>query len=69
MKSFELLCMLVLGGMGSIFGAVAGTIVLSTIPEFLRFASEYRMVTYGIILIVMMIFRPQGLFGKIKVNV
>jgi len=40
MKSFELLCMLVLGGMGSIFGAVAGTIVLSTIPEFLRFASE-----------------------------
>ncbi|MCA1980392.1 MAG: branched-chain amino acid ABC transporter permease [Calditerrivibrio sp.] len=69
MKSIEQLCMLVLGGMGSIFGAVAGTIVLSTIPEFLRFASEYRMLTYGIVLILMMIFRPQGLFGKIKVNV
>lgn len=69
MKSIEQLCMLVLGGMGSIFGAVIGTIVLSTIPEFLRFASEYRMLTYGVVLIIMMIFRPQGLFGKIKVNV
>lgn len=69
MKSIEQLCMLVLGGMGSIVGAVFGSIVLSTIPEILRFASEYRMVTYGIVLILMMIFRPQGLFGKIKVNV
>lgn len=69
MKSIEQLCMLVLGGMGSIVGAVFGSIVLSTIPELLRFASEYRMVTYGIVLILMMIFRPQGLFGKIKVNV
>jgi len=56
--------MLVLGGMGSIFGAVAGTIVLSTIPEFLRFASEYRMVTYGIILIVMMISDLRGCLEK-----
>lgn len=69
MKSIEQLCMLVLGGMGSIVGAVFGSVVLSTIPELLRFASEYRMVTYGIVLIIMMIFRPQGLFGKIKVNV
>jgi len=69
MKSIEQLCMLVLGGMGSITGAVIGSIVLSTVPEILRFASEYRMVTYGIVLIVMMVFRPQGLFGKIKVNV
>lgn len=69
MKSIEQLCMLVLGGMGSIVGAVFGSVVLSTIPELLRFASEYRMVTYGIVLILMMIFRPQGLFGKIKVNV
>ncbi|MGA1861601.1 branched-chain amino acid ABC transporter permease [Deferribacter thermophilus] len=69
MKSIEQLCMIVLGGMGSITGAAAGAVVLSTVPELLRFASEYRMVTYGIVLIVMMIFRPQGLFGKIRVNV
>lgn len=69
MKSIEQLCMIVLGGMGSITGAAAGAVVLSTVPELLRFASEYRMVTYGVVLIVMMIFRPQGLFGKIRVNV
>ncbi len=69
MKSIELLCMLVLGGMGSLLGVVAGTITLTAIPEILRFASEYRMVTYGVVLIFMMVFRPQGLFGKIRVNV
>lgn len=69
MKSIELLCMLVLGGMGSLVGVVAGTIALTAIPEVLRFVSEYRLVTYGVVLIFMMVFRPQGLFGKIKVNI
>lgn len=69
MKSIELLCMLVLGGMGSLVGVVAGTVTLTAIPEILRFASEYRMITYGVVLIFMMVFRPQGLFGKIRVNV
>lgn len=68
MRSIELLCMLVLGGMGSILGVVVGTSVLTAAPEFLRFLSEYRMVMYGIVLIFMMVFRPRGLFGKIKVN-
>ncbi|MDR2885043.1 MAG: branched-chain amino acid ABC transporter permease [Deferribacteraceae bacterium] len=68
MKSVEQLCMLVLGGMGSIVGVVAGSIILTSIPELLRFASEYRMVMYGIVLIMIMAFRPQGLFGNIKVN-
>lgn len=69
MRSIELLCMLVLGGMGSIVGVVAGTTVLTAIPEILRFASEYRMIMYGIVLIFMMVFRPRGLFGNIRVNV
>lgn len=69
MKSIELLCMLVLGGMGSLVGVVAGTLALTAIPEVLRFVSEYRLVTYGVVLIFMMVFRPQGLFGKIKVNI
>jgi branched-chain amino acid transport system permease protein len=69
MKSIEQLCMLVLGGMGSLVGVVAGTVTLSVLPELLRDFDKYRMVTYGIVLILLMIFRPQGLFGKIKVNV
>ncbi|MDR0454802.1 MAG: branched-chain amino acid ABC transporter permease [Deferribacteraceae bacterium] len=68
MRSFEELCMLVLGGMGSIAGVIAGAVILTSIPEVLRFASEYRMIMYGIALIMIMVFRPQGLFGKIKVN-
>ncbi len=68
MRSIEELCMLVLGGMGSIVGVVAGVVILTSIPELLRFASEYRMIMYGIVLIMIMVFRPQGLFGNIKVN-
>ena len=69
MKSIEQLCMLVLGGMGSLVGVVAGTVTLSVLPELLRDFDKYRMIAYGIVLILLMIFRPQGLFGKIKVNV
>ena len=69
MRSIEMLCMLVLGGMGSIVGVIAGTTVLTAIPELLRFAQEYRMIMYGIVLIFMMVFRPKGLFGSIRVNV
>lgn len=68
-RSIEMLCMLVLGGMGSIVGVITGTTVLTAIPELLRFAQEYRMVMYGIVLIFMMVFRPRGLFGTIRVNV
>ena len=68
MRSVEQLCMLVLGGMGSLVGAIVGTGLLTSIPEVLRFASEYRMLTYGIVLVLIMVFRPQGLFGKIRVN-
>lgn len=68
-RSIEVLCMLVLGGMGSIVGVVAGTTILTAIPEVLRFAAEYRMIMYGVVLIIMMVFRPKGLFGNIRVNV
>ncbi len=69
MRSIEMLCMLVLGGMGSIVGVIAGTVVLTSIPEILREIQDYRMIMYGIVLILMMVFRPRGLFGKIRVNV
>ncbi len=70
MKSIEVVVMLVLGGLGSMSGAVVGAIVLTVLPESLRdFETEIglpgiRMVIYSLILILMMIFRPQGIFGQ-----
>ena len=64
-KSFELLNFVVLGGLGSIPGAILGTTVLSLAPEFLRFVREYRMLIYGALMVIMMIFRPYGLLGGI----
>jgi branched-chain amino acid transport system permease protein len=66
MKSIEYLNMVVLGGLGSIPGTIVGSIVLTAAPEVLRFMSDYRMLVYGILLVVMMIFRPNGLIGKIN---
>ena len=62
-KSFDVVIMVVLGGMGSISGVMLAAIVLTVMPEALRAFSEYRMVVYALLLIVMMILRPQGLFG------
>ncbi len=62
-KSVEVVVMVVLGGMGSITGAVVAAIVLTLLPEVLRPVKDYRMVIYSLMLIVLMITRPQGLFG------
>jgi branched-chain amino acid transport system permease protein len=62
-KSFDLVIMVVLGGMGSVSGSVLAAILLTILPEGLRFVAEYRMIIYSLALIVMMIVRPQGLFG------
>ncbi len=63
MKSVDILVMVVLGGMGSMTGSVVAAAVFTWLPEALRSFDEYRMVAYAVLLIVMMIFRPQGLFG------
>ena len=63
-KSTDYVIMVVLGGMGSMTGSIITAIVLSVLPEMLRAFSDYRMLLYSIILIVMMIFRPTGLFGN-----
>jgi branched-chain amino acid transport system permease protein len=62
-KSFEVVIMVVLGGMGSISGTTLAAIVLTVLPELLREFSEYRMIAYALLLIGMMLLRPQGLFG------
>ncbi len=63
MKSIEILVMVVLGGMGSMVGSVLSATVLTAVPEMLRAFSEYRMIVYSLLLIVVMIFKPSGLMG------
>ena len=64
MKSVEILVMVVLGGMGSMLGSVISATVLTILPEALRAFATYRMVVYAVVLIIVMIFRPQGLLGS-----
>jgi len=66
LKSIDMLSMIVLGGLGSIPGAVFGASLLSAAPEFLRFMSQYRMLVYGALLVFLMVFRPNGLLGGIN---
>jgi branched-chain amino acid transport system permease protein len=65
LKSIDMLSMIVLGGLGSIPGAVFGASLLSAAPEFLRFMSQYRMLVYGALLVFLMVFRPNGLLGGV----
>jgi branched-chain amino acid transport system permease protein len=62
-KSIDLVIMVVLGGMGSISGVVMAAAILTVLPELFRSFSEYRMPIYALALIIVMIVRPQGLFG------
>jgi branched-chain amino acid transport system permease protein len=62
-KSFDIVIMVVLGGMGSVSGAILAAIVLTLLPEALRSFSEFRMPIYALALILMMILRPKGILG------
>ena len=62
-KSIDILVMVVLGGMGSITGSVLSAIGLTALPEVLRSFSDYRMLIYSVVLIIVMIFKPSGLLG------
>lgn len=61
LKSFDIVVIVILGGMGSTAGVVVAAIVLTVMNEFLRDAEQYRMIVFSLLLIVMMIARPQGL--------
>jgi len=61
LKSVDVVVMVILGGMGSTLGVVLAAIVLTVLNEFLRDAEQYRMIVFSLLLIVMMIVRPQGL--------
>ncbi|HEV8431876.1 MAG TPA: branched-chain amino acid ABC transporter permease [Thermoanaerobaculia bacterium] len=70
-KSFEVVAMVVLGGLGSISGSIVAAIILTFLPEGLRSVKDYipggkdpRMVIYSLMLITLMLTRPQGIFGR-----
>ena len=76
-KGFSLidfiLAIIILGGLASLRGSVIGALFLILLPEILRFvgfptdvAAQMRQVTYGLILVLLMLHRPQGLFGEYK---
>lgn len=62
-KSTDYLVFLYAGGMSSISGSIVSALVLTALPEFLRFLASWRMVLYGLLLIVLMLKMPNGLFG------
>jgi branched-chain amino acid transport system permease protein len=61
LESAFLLAAIVLGGMGTVLGVLVGATLLKLLPEKLRFVSEYRLLIFGMLLILMMRFRPEGL--------
>ena len=61
-KSIEIVVMVILGGMGNLPGVILAAILLTVLPEVLRPVAEYRAMLYALLLIVLMLVRPQGLF-------
>ena len=66
--SILIVCMVVLGGMGSILGSVAGAVILTVLPETLRGFEAYQDLIYGGLLVALLVWRPQGLLGKGKLS-
>lgn len=63
---FQVVVLVVVGGMGTLWGPIIGAIFLTFLPESLRIASMYSLLVYGILLLAVIIFAPQGIAGLIK---
>jgi branched-chain amino acid transport system permease protein len=64
-QSILALTIVILGGLGNVAGAIVGSVALVGLPEVFRIAAEYRILIYGIVLLLLVRFRPQGLLGTI----
>jgi branched-chain amino acid transport system permease protein len=64
LESAFLLAAIVLGGMGTIVGVLLGAVILKLLPEKLRFFADYRLMLFGLLLVLMMRFRPEGLVAS-----
>jgi branched-chain amino acid transport system permease protein len=62
--SINALAVIIVGGMGSLPGVIAGALALVGLPELLREFAEYRLLFYGLLLVVMMLYRPEGLWPE-----
>ncbi len=62
-RSAEIFIMVLLGGIGNFWGAVIGAVVVTVLPELLRFLQDWRMTFFGSLLVIMMVVRPWGLIG------
>jgi branched-chain amino acid transport system permease protein len=63
--SISALTMVILGGMGNLLGAILGAVALTALPEMFRGLAEYRMLIYGVALLLLIRFRPQGVLGTL----
>lgn len=68
LKSIDILVIVVLGGMGSLTGSVIAAILLAVLTTFLQSFTAVRMILYALLLVIIMIFRPQGLMGTKEIN-
>lgn len=68
LKSFDILIFVVLGGLGSLSGSVISAILLTLVSTFLQELPETRMILYSVILILVMLYRPQGLMGTKEIT-
>lgn len=68
LKSFDILIFVVLGGLGSLSGSVIAAILLTVISTYLQQYPETRMIIYSVVLVVVMIYRPQGLMGTKEIT-
>ena len=66
LESAMILSIVVLGGMGSIIGVIIGAFILILTPEYLRAFSNYRMLLFGMTMVLMMVFRPQGIVTNVR---
>lgn len=64
--SNNMLVMVIFGGLGNIFGSFVGATILTILPEVLRGFSEYRQLVFGALLVILMLVRPEGLFGSVN---
>jgi branched-chain amino acid transport system permease protein len=64
-QSILALTIVILGGLGNVAGAIVGSVALVGLPEVFRIAAEYRILIYGIVLLLLIRFRPQGLLGTV----
>ncbi len=68
LKSFDILIFVVLGGLGSLSGSVIAAILLTIVSTFLQDYPETRMIIYSLVLVIIMLYRPQGLMGTREIT-